>query len=181
MERLFVDDKSGDRKYFTMIPNIVIDCLKATEKALYLDMKRIAGEEGVCWAGTRELARRLGTGREAVRRALASLLRRRWVEFIGERNLNTSGGRQPVKCYRILDIWRENLEHFEGGSIGAHPGGKVGMKRTGGGSIGAQGGSIQGHTKSLKKIYKEDALNFEKPATKEEAKEFIEKLRGGLK
>ena len=97
MNRLFVYDRSGDRKYFTMIPNIIADTAGANDLALYVQMKRIAGEEGVCWAGTRLLASKMGVARNTVKRSLESLISRQWVEYIGERNLNTPGGRQPVK------------------------------------------------------------------------------------
>jgi len=144
-DRLFIADNSGDKKYFTQIPNIVPALAKANEQSLYLVMKSVAGEAGVCWAGTRELAARMGVSRATAKKALAALLKRRWIEYIGERNLATGGGRQPVKCYRVLDIWPENLAYFEGGSILTHPElstpPKVGQTGPIGGSILTRGGS----------------------------------------
>jgi DNA-binding transcriptional MocR family regulator len=181
MERMFIDDKSGDRKYFTMVPNIVIAKSNANEKALYLEMKMIAGEDGVCWAGTRELARRLSIDRGTVRKAMKELLARGWISFIGDRNIITAGGRQAVHCYRIMDIWRQNVLYFKGGCQTDHLGSGVGVKPARGGCQTAQGGCQTRHNKIPKNIKKGEVLNFgENIPDPEEARDLIKKLREGI-
>lgn len=59
-------DKSGDRKYFTIIPNYIVNHSTVYEQAIYLQMKRIAGEEGTCWMSAMGLAKRLGCSRNTV-------------------------------------------------------------------------------------------------------------------
>jgi hypothetical protein len=47
-----------NRKYFTAIPNIILDHpeLDIYDQMLYIHIKRIAGDNGQCWASIRYLA-----------------------------------------------------------------------------------------------------------------------------
>jgi len=53
-------DKSGDKKYFTQIPNMIVNHSTAYEQSLYLVMKRLAGEGGSCYASLNFLAEKMG-------------------------------------------------------------------------------------------------------------------------
>jgi len=57
MSRFSIQDESGDRKYFTQIPNMIVNHSNAYEQSLYLIMKRIAGEHGTCYASLNTLAK----------------------------------------------------------------------------------------------------------------------------
>ena len=56
---------------------------------------------------------KLGIGDKALRKSFAYLLSHNWVKYIGLRDVNTSGGVQKVKSYKIVDIWKLNIEHYE--------------------------------------------------------------------
>jgi hypothetical protein len=43
-------DNSGDKRYFTIVPNYILNHSTAIDQALYLQMKRLAGDEGLCFA-----------------------------------------------------------------------------------------------------------------------------------
>jgi len=44
-----IKDESNDRQYFTIIPNYILNHSSAIDKAIYIDMKRVAGENGRCF------------------------------------------------------------------------------------------------------------------------------------
>lgn len=102
-------DESGDKKYFTVIPNLVINHSSHWERDLYLIMKRIAGEKGTCYASIYTLAKRAGISAPTISRTIKKLLKRGWIEFIGTR----PGKTRPVREYRIVDIWKENIQSYE--------------------------------------------------------------------
>jgi DNA-binding PadR family transcriptional regulator len=108
-EKLKLLDDSGDRKYFTIVPNYILNHSTATDQALYLQMKRYAGEDGKCFVTQETLCKKLGIGRKALLKSLKYLLDHKWIEAIG-----LSGGKtRPIKTYKINDIWKENIEYYE--------------------------------------------------------------------
>ena len=59
-EKLFeVEDRSGDRKYFTQVPNYVLNHSTATAQALYLQLKRLAGDSGLAYPSREYLMKHL--------------------------------------------------------------------------------------------------------------------------
>lgn len=144
MKREKIIDSSGDRKYFTLVPNYVINHSTFAEQALYLTMKRLAGEKGTCWASRSCLAKRLGISENFLVKTRSSLIKRGWIKKIGKKENGPKG--QATNEYEIVDLWKFNVEHYEakkGGSPqdplskGGSPGdGKVGHEVTKGGSPG---------------------------------------------
>ena len=102
-------DESNDRKYFVVIPNCVVNGSGVYEKAMYLEMKRFAGEAGVCFASIRSMAKRMEITERTVIRTIGKLLKRGWIKKDGTK---ATGGR-PVNCYRIVDIWEINVEKYK--------------------------------------------------------------------
>lgn len=102
-----VVDNSDLRKYYTAIPNCVVNGSGIYEKAMYMEMKRFAGAnpEGKCFASIRTMAKRLEVTERIVIRTIKKLLKRGWIEQLESR---ATGGR-PVNCYRIVDIWGINF------------------------------------------------------------------------
>lgn len=115
MADLFVEDDSGDRKYFTMLPNCVLNHSTAVDQALYCQIKRFAGENGECYASAKTLMEKLGVSRNTLKKSFRYLLDRGWIKYTGEKDVGTSGGLQKVKAYKIVDIWKLNSEHYQGG------------------------------------------------------------------
>ena len=104
-------DKSGDRKYFTIVPNYIVNHSTAYEQAIYLHMKRVAGEEGTCWMSAMEIAQRLKCSRNTVAKYQKKLVERGWIEVIGYRA--TGPTNQQTVEYRIIDLWSLNVRHYE--------------------------------------------------------------------
>jgi len=110
-------DEGDPRKYWSQIPNLICDLgLPAQALALYLQIKRAAGESGVCFKSTRTLAQALKVGTGTVVRAKALL--EQPLPQIGNRPLiktvertNPKGGK-PYHEIRVTDIWHSNMKTF---------------------------------------------------------------------
>ena len=111
-EKIKIEDGSNDRKYFTMIPNYVLNHSTATAQALYLQLKRLAGEGGVAYPGRRFLQKQLGISYPTLTKEFKYLLEKKWIDFVGTQLIKTDGGLQNVNGYRIIDLWRINVEHY---------------------------------------------------------------------
>lgn len=107
-----IHDQSEDKKYFTMIPNFVIDHAGAIPRALYMDMKRYAGEIGTCYASEKTLRTKLQVGKIAFHKALKFLVDQKWITFSGYQLIETEGGMQSIKAYTVNDIWSKNMAHY---------------------------------------------------------------------
>lgn len=108
-KRIKVQNKSGDKKYFTIIPNYVLNHSTANDQALYMQMKRIAGEDGICYTSQENLMKKLSIGYQAFKKSLDYLLENNWVTFIGTRVTKTS----PLNCYEVNDIWELNSKYYQ--------------------------------------------------------------------
>lgn len=113
-KEIYFQDKSGDKKYFTMLPNIVLNHSTANDQALYCQLKKHAGENGICFVSERNLMEKLGIGRHALKKSFEYLLERNWIKFEGLRDVMSAGGVQKVKSYSVVDIWEENMTKYEG-------------------------------------------------------------------
>lgn len=113
-KEIYFEDKGGDKKYFTMLPNIVLNHSTANDQALYCQLKKHAGENGVCFVSERNLMLKLGIGREALKKSFKYLIDRGWIKFEGLKDVMTSGGAQKTKSYSVVDIWSLNIQNYEG-------------------------------------------------------------------
>lgn len=104
-------DESGDHKYFTIIPNYIVNHSTVYEQAIYLYMKRIAGESGTCWSSAQQIAIKLGISRNTVKKYIENLIERKWLEVIGIRLSGPS--KQPHREYRIIDLWKFNTGFYQ--------------------------------------------------------------------
>ncbi len=105
-------DKSGDKKYFTQIPNMIVNHSTAYEQSLYLIMKRIAGEGGSCYASINFLADKMGIDKKTVSKIISKLLKREWISEIEKTKVR--GG--LVRTFVIIDLWPRNIKEYESGS-----------------------------------------------------------------
>lgn len=142
---LHIQDDSGDKRYFTIIPNYILNHSTVYDRDLYIQMKRIAGENGSCWMSIPNLAERMGVSDNRVKKSLKYLIEHGWIEYIGKKLIPTLGGNQYTNEYRIVDLWQKNITHYEnvkGGSPNDPPMGKGGSPNDGGvGHQKAKGGS----------------------------------------
>ena len=111
-EKLKLKDESGDRKYFTQIPNMIVNHSTAYEQSLYLVMKRLAGEHGSCFASLNFLAQKMGVNRKTVSSNIEKLLQRKWIMEINP--VKVRGG--SVRQFKIADLWMLNMREYESGS-----------------------------------------------------------------
>lgn len=110
-----IKDNSNDKKYFTIIPNYVLNHSSAIDQSLYIQMKRLTGDgEGVCYASEKYFRDKLKIGRNALKNSIKYLIDHKWIEEYGERDVETKGGTQKVKTYLVKDIWKQNIEHYKG-------------------------------------------------------------------
>lgn len=107
-----IEDESGDRKYFTMIPNYILNHSTAKAQALYIQLKRLAGERGIANPGSRYLMDHLKINYNTLKKELDYLLKKGWIEYRGDVQVQTDGGLQKVKSYAIVDLWHLNNDHY---------------------------------------------------------------------
>jgi len=103
-----VVDESQDRRYFTLVPNYILNHSTAIDQALYLQMKRAAGENGLCYITQKTFCQRLGIGKIKLQKSLQYLLDHKWIAFVGTTDSKT----KPINTYRINDIWKLNVEYY---------------------------------------------------------------------
>jgi len=102
------EDKSGDRKHFTIVPNYILNHSSAIDKALYLEIKRAAGDDGLCFMTQETLCKKLGVGKVSLRKSLDYLIKKKWIEYTGK----TAGKTRPIDTYKVNDIWKQNTEYY---------------------------------------------------------------------
>lgn len=107
-ETIQIVDNSRDREYFTIVPNYILNHSTESEQALYLQMKRFAGEKGVCFATTETIARQLRCERKKVMKNIGLLLKRGWIKKVG----TIAGKTHPINAYGIVDLWQLNAEYY---------------------------------------------------------------------
>ena len=101
-------EETPDREYFTIIPNYIVNHSTVYEQAVYLVMKRIAGERGNCFASHQSLGSRIGLSRPTISKTIKKLLDRGWLREEG----TIPGKTHPVKNYIIVDLWELNSKFY---------------------------------------------------------------------
>ena len=109
MKEFKIEDKSNDRRYFTIIPNYITDNSTSNDQSLYLQMKRHAGEAGICFVTQETLMAKMAIGKNSLHKSLNFLLEHRWIEYAGL----TQGKTRPVKTYKVNDIWKINQDYYD--------------------------------------------------------------------
>lgn len=111
-QTLKITDNSGDRNYFTMVPNFVAHKLKSLDLALYFQLKSFAGVKHVSYPGNKLLMMRLGVTRHTLHSALRRLVDAGLIKQSDNVKQSTSGGSQMFRSYEILDVWDKNTDFF---------------------------------------------------------------------
>jgi len=110
---LGIQDGSNDKRYFTIIPNYILNHSTLWDREIYIQMKRIAGENGVCWTSQTTLSKQCGMSINRLKKSLAYLLEHNWIKLIGTKKVGTKGGNQEVNEYRICDLWKINTDFYK--------------------------------------------------------------------
>lgn len=112
-QELGIQDGSNDRRYFTLIPNYILNHSTLWDREVYIQMKKIAGENGTCWTSQKALAKQSGISINRLKKSIEYLLNHKWIKFVGAKTVNTNGGIQKVNEYRITDLWKINVDYYE--------------------------------------------------------------------
>lgn len=107
-QKLKLLDKSGDKEFFTIIPNYILNHSSVYDRALYIQMKRMAGDDGSCWASKKELAKLCKMSVGQTTKSLKYLLERGWIKFEGKKK----GRTKPSYEYSIVNIWHINSDFY---------------------------------------------------------------------
>jgi DNA-binding transcriptional MocR family regulator len=98
------DTDMPERTYYAQIPNLIDDAgLSVYAFRLLAHIRRIAGDTGECWEGTRTLAEKCGMSVGQVSNAKAELVKRGFISIT----------RRPIRGgfvdeLRPVDVWTEN-------------------------------------------------------------------------
>lgn len=106
-DRFLVTDETNDRKYFTIVPNYILDNLNIYECAVYVLIKRIAGDTGSCWVSAKKMAEKIGINNRTVLKARKSLLEKGLVKLVGKRGKTHLGDE-----FKVIDIWQKNMSFY---------------------------------------------------------------------
>jgi len=110
-----IKDDSNEKMYFTIIPNYILNHSTLWDREVYIQMKRITGDEGTCWTSQKTLADQCGISINRLKKSLKYLIANRWIRFIGKKEVGTKGGSQEVNEYKIIDLWKKNMEFYAKG------------------------------------------------------------------
>jgi hypothetical protein len=103
-----IEDQSGDRKYFTVVPNYIINHSSVMDQGLYLYMKRKAGENGICFVTQETMCKDLQIGKDKLVKSINYLLEHKWIMRVRK----TPGKTRPINTYKVMDIWDLNIKHY---------------------------------------------------------------------
>ena len=135
MTNIKIVDESGDKKYFTIIPNYVLNHSTLWDREVYTQMKRITGEGGTCWASQKTLAKQCGISINRLKKSISYLVEHNWIKQIGKKSISTSGGTQEVNEYRIADLWKKNIDFYENKGIAQEDTPTKGVSREASGGV----------------------------------------------
>jgi hypothetical protein len=113
MPKLKLIDESGDKKYFTIIPNYILNHSTLWDREVYIQMKRITGEDGTCWTSRKTLAKQCGMSPRRLDASIKYLVEHEWIQQIGKKEVITRGGPQEVNEYRVSDLWDTNNTFYK--------------------------------------------------------------------
>lgn len=157
-------DKSGDKKFFAIIPYYIINHSCSYEQSLYLVMKRIASEHGTCWASPNTIAKMMKVSANTVRKYREKLIERGWIKKIGEKTSGTT--KQTTGEYEITDLWKLNMDFYNQKKVStSEPSqgkGSTGERKPSTGELkGSTGGNKEETLRRInKKIIKKDKQTF---------------------
>ena len=150
-----IKDESQDRKYFSIVPNYIINHSTLAERGFYLTLKRIAGEQGSVYYSARELGGLCGIKKSKVYQLINQLLERGWIRKTGSIKAKT----KPRTTYGVVDLWQKNINFYEN-KKNVHSDGKSKIIQKGGQTSSAPTDTKEepGKEKPRKEINKEKGL-----------------------
>lgn len=114
-EKIVIENETNDHRYFTIIPNYILNHSTAYDRDLYAQMKRIAGDNGVCYMSQAKMAKQCGVSINRLKKSLKYLVENEWIKIAGEKIIETKGGNQKVLVYKMVDLWNKNNDFYNKG------------------------------------------------------------------
>ncbi len=96
------------KKYFTIVPNYVIEHSSVYELAIYTYLKRVAGENGTCWESAGNIGKKIKADPKTIRKYLKILINKKLIEKVG-----VKGKTKPTAEYKIVKIWGSNAKYYQ--------------------------------------------------------------------
>lgn len=147
-EEIKLKDDSGDKEFFTIIPNYILNHSTHWDREVYVQMKRIAGDKasGKCYMSIPKLAKKCGMGKKRLIGCVKYLITQKWITYLGKIPVQTAGGKQLINAYKVNNIWKLNSDFYHKGGVSqGYPQEKGGVSQTPRvGSESPKGGVSQG-------------------------------------
>lgn len=114
------EDDSKDKEFFTIIPNYILNHSTSTDQSLYSQLKRLAGESGdrICYPSYRHLKKQMRIGSAKLKESFKYLIKYKWIDDLGKKQVPTKSGFQWVTVYRVNNIWKMNMDYYHNKSKG---------------------------------------------------------------
>jgi hypothetical protein len=107
-KQIVLEDSSGDKKYFTMFPNMLYEIgLTPYDRDLYTFYKKVAGENGMCWIDLREIKKQTKISPAQISKSRKILMEKGLISCF-KKKVNGEGW--PAWHISINDIWEENIK-----------------------------------------------------------------------
>jgi len=74
MNNIKFEDASGDKEFFTIVPNYILNHSTQCDRDVYIQIKRIAGENGECYMSRSKLAQQCGISVRRLDKSIKYLL-----------------------------------------------------------------------------------------------------------
>lgn len=104
------DNQNSEYRYFVVLPNIIDDLpLSLAAFRLYVHIRRVAGDNGVCWQSLTTLAQHCGLSRPTVVRAKKELERLGLVKIVPKKR---ERGGHDLHLITVVNIWEINHAHY---------------------------------------------------------------------
>jgi hypothetical protein len=128
-DKIQIIDGGNDHKYFTVIPNYILNHSTIWDREVYIQIRKVAGDNGTCYFSKTNFAKQCGMSKRRLDRSIDYLLKHKWISFIGKKEISTKGGGQFVNEYKANDIWKMNVDFYtKGGAQNTPPNPKGGAQ-----------------------------------------------------
>ena len=113
-DEIEIEEDDSEKKYFTMIPNMIVDQSTSILLALYIHIKKLSGKKNQAFPSRKFLMEKLGVSKPTLLKSIDELIEKGWIAYDGMKRVMTDGGEQGVHKYKITNIWLENIKFYEG-------------------------------------------------------------------
>lgn len=111
-----VSDEGDPRRYYVQIPNLIDDMnLSVYAFRLYVHLKRVAGDNGICWQSTATMAEACSMSAGSIKKAKDELSEAGLIRVTVQKGLHGEFDRHNIT---IKDVWAKNMARYSSCSPG---------------------------------------------------------------